>query len=350
MRVAVIAEQPLTSSSTQFRALQHLPRLRTRLGQVDAYVADSEVERGRGRIDQVAFFARQGVRYARRRIELERALRGYDAVLVQRGAYPMGPGWVARPLERFDGRVVLDLDDAVFELAPAVATKGGAGRWLYGGQQARVLLARADAVVASTRALAGMLPNRRADAILPSVPDPEPYPRVEHRHELPLRVGWTGTPGNIRCLDPLAQVFERLGREGIARLEVVSSEPWRRGPSSFRRWRLDEVPAFFARFEVGLMPLPDTPYTRAKAGFKLLQYMAAGAASVASPVGVNTALVEDSGGGLLAGEPGEWEQALRRLAADPALRAELGGRGRAFVERYVDLDAQADTLAGLLRG
>ena len=349
MRVAVIAEQPLTSSSTQFRALQHLPRLRTRLGQVDAYVADSEVERGRGRIDQVAFFARQGVRYARRRIELERALRGYDAVLVQRGAYPMGPGWVARPLERFDGRVVLDLDDAVFELAPAVATKGGAGRWLYGGQQARVLLARADAVVASTRALAGMLPNRRADAILPSVPDPEPYPRVEHRHELPLRVGWTGTPATSAASIPSRRCSS--GSDGRAsRGEVVSSEPWRRGPSSFRRWRLDEVPAFFARFEVGLMPLPDTPYTRAKAGFKLLQYMAAGAASVASPVGVNTALVEDSGGGLLAGEPGEWEQALRRLAADPALRAELGGRGRAFVERYVDLDAQADTLAGLLRG
>ncbi|MGI8805783.1 MAG: hypothetical protein ACR2IN_08885, partial [Thermoleophilaceae bacterium] len=92
MRVAVIAEQPLTSSSTQFRALQHLPRLRARLGQVDAYVADSEVDRGRGRIDQVRFFARHGVRYGRRRIELERALRGYDAVLVQRGAYPMGPG------------------------------------------------------------------------------------------------------------------------------------------------------------------------------------------------------------------------------------------------------------------
>ncbi|MDQ3319154.1 MAG: hypothetical protein M3515_02715 [Actinomycetota bacterium] len=35
----------------------------------------------------------------------------------------------------------------------------------------------------------------------------------------------------------------------------------------------------------------------------------------------------------------ELERALRRLAADPALRAELGGRGRAFVERYVDLDA-----------
>ena len=350
MRVAVIAEQPLTSSSTQFRALQHLPRLRARLGEVAAFVADSEVDRGQGRVGQVRFFARHGVRYVRRRIELERELRRYDAVLVQRGVYPMGPAWVAQPLERFGGRVVLDLDDAVFELAPVVAAKGRAGRWLYGGWQARALLARAEAVVASTGALAEMLPNRRADAILPSVPDPEPFPRVEHRHELPLRVGWTGTPGNIRYLDPLAEVLERLEREGVARLEVVSSEPWRRVPSTFHRWRLDEVPAFFERFEVGLMPLPDTPYTRAKAGFKLLQYMAAGSATVASPVGVNVELVESSGGGLLAEGPDEWEHALRALARDRDRRAELGARGRAFVGRYVDLDAQADTLARLLRG
>ncbi len=349
VRVAVIAEQPLTSSSTQFRALQHLPRLRARLGEVDAFVADSEVDRGRGRVDQFLFFARHGVRYVRRRIELERELHRYDAVLVQRGVYPMGPAWVTRPLERFGGRVVLDLDDAVFELAPVVAAKGRAGRWLYGGRQARALLARADAVVASTSALAEMLPNRRADAILPSVPDPEPFPRAEHRHELPLRVGWTGTPGNIRYLDPLADVFERLEREGVARLEVVSSEPWRRGPSTFRRWRLDEVPAFFARFEVGLMPLPDTPYTRAKAGFKLLQYMAAGSATVASPVGVNVELVERSGGGVLAEGAAQWEDALRALAHDRDRRAELGARGRAFVGRYVDLDAQADTLAALIR-
>ena len=350
MRVAIVCEQPVTSSSTQFRALQHLPRLRERLGEVDAFVVDAGPRRSHGRLDQARFFGRHALRYARRAGELARALPRYDAVLVQRGVYPMGPAWAVAPVERFPGRLVLDLDDALWEQPPVVAAKGRAGRWLYGGHQARRLLRRAEAVVASTRALADMLPGRSADAIVPTVPDPAPFPRVEHLAERPLRVGWTGTPGNLRYLDPLAGVLDRLQHEGFVSFEVVSSEPWRRGPGRFTQWRLEDVPAFFARFEVGLMPLPDTPYTRAKAGFKLLQYMAAGAVSVASPVGVNTELVERSGGGLLAGEPPEWEEALRALAADRERRAELGERGRRFVEGYADLEGQADTLARLLRG
>jgi glycosyltransferase involved in cell wall biosynthesis len=71
---------------------------------------------------------------------------------------------------------------------------------------------------------------------------------------------------------------------------------------------------------------------------------------VASPVGINRKLVEDSGSGFLAEHPEDWEGAIRMLALDRLLRAKLGSRGRAFVERYADLDGQADTLAALLRG
>ena len=98
------------------------------------------------------------------------------------------------------------------------------------------------------------------------------------------------------------------------------------------------------------MPLPDTAYTRAKAGFKLLQYMAAGLPVVASPVGVNSELIERSGAGLLAASPAEWDDALRTLASDHELRRSLGSAGRSFVEDYADVREQASLLAALLHG
>jgi hypothetical protein len=345
VRVAVVTETGEQGASARYRALQHVPRLRALLGEVDVLLPDDGVER---RGTRAGYFARHAVRYAERGRALRRALDDYDAVLVQRGVYPMGPGWAVGALERFRGRIVYDLDDAVFTTSPALARRGSAARWLYGPQQALRLARRADAVVVSTEALRGSLPaGVTAAAVLPSVPDVAAYRPARHGSRTPLRVGWVGNAGNIRYLDPLAEVFARL--QGVAELEVVSSEPWS-GPAAFRRWSLAEEASVFARYDVTLMPLPDTSYTRAKAGFKLLQSMAAGVPVLASPVGVNVSLVSSSGAGFLAGEPAEWELMLRALAADHALRADLGARGRAFAESYGDLDGQARVLAGLLAG
>ncbi len=350
MRVAIVTQFGVGNASTRHRALAHVPALSARFDEAVALVPRETGEPRGNRMGSVAFFGGHAVGYVRRAAQLRRELRRFDAVLVQRGAYPMGPGPVVEPLIAFGGRLVYDLDDAVFVPSVTLSGRSPAARWLYGPQQARRLLDRADAVIVSSTALAAALPGgRQADAVLPTVPDVGRYPLVDPRRRAPLRVGWVGNAGNLPHLDPLREVLERLADEGIVRLEVVSSRPWP-GPSEFRPWRREEEHALFARFDVGIMPLLDTEYTRAKAGFKLLQYMAAGLPVVASPVGVNTQLVRDSGAGMLADTPDAWERALRALAADPDLRARHGSKGRLFVESYADLEAQAERIAELLRG
>jgi hypothetical protein len=350
VRIGIVTEGALWSASARYRALQHVERLAERLGEVEVLLPDDCVERRPGAWGRAFFFAGHGRRYVRRARELGARLRSYDALLVQRGVYPLGPGIATRAVERFPGRVVYDLDDAVFIVSPGLARRGRGARWLYGPHQALRLLSRADAIVVSTESLAASLPfGLEATAVLPTVPDPARYPLAEHANGRPALVGWVGNQGNLAYLDSLAPVVERLSIEGLLRLEVVSSGPWQ-GPATFRPWSLAEEASVFARHDIGIMPLPDGPYTRAKAGFKLLQSLAAGVPVVASPVGVNRRLVEASGAGLLAETAREWEDALRRLAGDVGLRARLGARGRAFVERYADLEGQAAALAALLRG
>jgi glycosyltransferase involved in cell wall biosynthesis len=273
----------------------------------------------------------------------------YDAVFVQRGLYAMGPGSVVRVLERYRGRVVFDLDDAMLLGTPALARRSRLAQWLYGPQQAIRLLRRADAVIVSTEALAVQVSRHRAvDAILPTVPDTRGYPLAKPGTQTaPVVLGWVGSVRNVDYLDPLRAVIDRLTRDGLVELVVVSARPWD-GPSRFVEWTLAQEASVFGGFAIGLMPLPDTPYTRAKAGFKLLQYMAAGVPFVASPVGVNRYLAEESRAGLLAESPEAWKSAIRTLAVNPALRAELGSRGRRFVRRYADLELQADTIARML--
>ena len=349
MRVAVVTQFGAWSASTRYRALQHLPGLRTRFAQVDVFLPDDEPVRDPGRYGQARYFASHGVRYLRRWQELARALPRYDAVFVQRGAYAIGPGVVARPLEQFGGRVVFDLDDAVFTPHPALEPRPAPVRWLFGPQQALRILERADAVIASTPALAAELLRLETDAVvLPTVLDASRYAifralrdrarrRVGRHQRRPLvpgsaapRLRGAGTPWHRR-----------------ARGRLLA--PWG-GPARFRPWRIEEEATVFARFAVGIMPLPDTPYTRSKAGFKLLQYMAAGVPVVASPVGINVELIERSGAGLLADTPAEWKAALERLLGDVDLRRQMAARGRAFLREFADLEAQANTLATLIAG
>ena len=349
-RVAILTQMDERSASTRYRASQYVPALRTRFQSVELLTPGDTVERRPGRIGQMRYFGEHGRRYRRRLLEVRRVVGAYDALFIQRGLYVPGPGAIVAPVERFGGRVVFDLDDAVFELSPLFVGKGRAARWLWGPHQARRLLRRADAIVVSTPALAEMLPEPSVDpVVLPTVPDPGRYAMVAHDQERPVVIGWTGSVGGIRFLDPLAPVFDRLAREKLARLEVVSSQPWR-PHVAFRRWRVEDATTLFGDFSIGIMPLADTPYARAKAGFKLLQYMAAGLPVVASPVGVNSELVMRSGAGYLAQGNDEWESALRELAGDAELRRELGRRGRAFVEGFADLDGHGRTIARLLGG
>jgi glycosyltransferase involved in cell wall biosynthesis len=103
------------------------------------------------------------------------------------------------------------------------------------------------------------------------------------------------------------------------------------------------------RFSIGIMPLLDRPFERGKSGFKLIQYMACGLPVMASPVGVNSSIVEEESNGFLATSEADWEQGLRRLIADPALRQRLGAEGRKRAVASYSLAFQAPRLVDLFR-
>ena len=96
------------------------------------------------------------------------------------------------------------------------------------------------------------------------------------------------------------------------------------------------------------MPLPDDEWTRGKCGYKLLQYFAAGVPAVASPVGVNRAIVGEERG-MLASSNDDWFKALEMLVRDAQARREMGSNARQFVEAKYSYERWAPELAGMLK-
>jgi glycosyltransferase involved in cell wall biosynthesis len=102
--------------------------------------------------------------------------------------------------------------------------------------------------------------------------------------------------------------------------------------------------------DIGLMPQPDTPWTRGKSTYKALQYMAAGIPVVADDVGITSETVGQDEAGFIVRSTDEWCDALLKLAADPGLRQALGRRGRSRVERDFSVVRWAPVLASILKG
>src|SRR5207248_9219863 len=95
-----------------------------------------------------------------------------------------------------------------------------------------------------------------------------------------------------------------------------------------RRSSLARAPDAAHGFAIGIMPMPDTEWTRGKCGFKALLYMACAVPPVCSPVGMTTDIVQGGENGLLATTTEEWIEKLSMLVESPSLRRQMGAAGR----------------------
>ena len=245
--------------------------------------------------------------------------------------------------------IVVDYDDAVFhryDLHPSPVIRAVLGRKLDR------FMARADTVVTGNEYLhdrAAAAGSKRIE-IIPTVVDldryPQPAPRASGRA---VRIGWIGSPNTAKYLKIIAPVIERLAAEYAidcvavgARADQVAGTPIRA-----ERWQEEFEVDILSQFDIGIMPLEDTPWEQGKCGYKLIQYMACGMPVVASPVGVNKELVVQGRNGFLAASAEHWYSALRELIDNESLRNRMAAEGRQRIELKYNLQRQLPRLVSI---
>lgn len=324
-RVLLVLEAKTTPSS-RLRGLSHVPALRDAGFDVDV------IDVPRSPLARSARFA---------------ALPRYDAAVIQKKLLQRWDVWLVARKAR---ALVYDFDDAVTVGPQGVAEDSRRAALLA------ETLTRCDAVIAGNEELARYATGHPNVRVIPTGLEPAAY-RVKSATGADGRaarvvVGWIGTRGNLRYLDELAPVFESLANRGLQMtLRVIADAA--PGPSAipveYVPWRLDREAEDLAGFDIGVMPLDDTAWSRGKCGFKLLQYMAAGLPAIASPVGMNRSIIRHGENGYLAGTPEEWGAALIRLIETPSLRTRLGQAARRTVETEYSLARCSDAFVAVLR-
>jgi glycosyltransferase involved in cell wall biosynthesis len=90
-------------------------------------------------------------------------------------------------------------------------------------------------------------------------------------------------------------------------------------------------------------------WSEGKCGLKILQYFGVAVPAVCTPVGVNKDVITDGVSGFYARSPGEWLENLSALIANPALRKEMGLKGRQTALKDYTVQACAPKLVKILK-
>ena len=180
-------------------------------------------------------------------------------------------------------------------------------------------------------------------SILPTPVDTATYiPREKENNSEKIIIGWLGSKSTVHYLKPLVPVFLEL-RSKFPHVDMKIVSDSFQGieslPGVQKIWKEGEEVQDLQSFDIGIMPLPDDPWTRGKCGFKLLQYQAVALPVVCSAVGVNREMVTDGINGYFGNTPQEWRERLSTLISSRELRVQMGKAGRERVIKEYSLEA-----------
>src|SRR4029077_17621129 len=135
------------------------------------------------------------------------------------------------------------------------------------------------------------------------------------------------------------------------KLKIVSDKPLQLDDIKIDNqiWRGETEKQKLASFDIGIMPLWDSVWTRGKCVYKILQYMGVGTPVVASDVGVNSQIIKSGENGFLARTEDDWVKSIAALIDNAKLRRSFGLRGRALVEKKYSTERFANRYVDLLR-
>jgi glycosyltransferase involved in cell wall biosynthesis len=277
------------------------------------------------------------------------ATAGADLVILQRKLLSVVQIGILRSAAR---KIVFDLDDALFHRDRN--QEGRFVRWKLASRFWATMRA-ADSVIVGNDYLkqeAAVHVDPSRIHVVPTCVDHRSYPIARHQAVGgSARLAWIGQACTLQGMSGARACLSSAGRmlPGLTlRLVCDTKIDVENLNVELCPWSVATEARDLAAADIGISWLADIPFNHGKCGLKVLQYMAASLPVVANPIGVTSQLVIHGKTGFLASTPDEWAVAIKRLAANPELRRQMGAAGRRIVEERYSVAAWSPRIAALI--
>lgn len=276
----------------------------------------------------------------------------YDYVIVYREAHFWGWAIFEKLLSMSRAAMIFDFDDAIWLNDTSESNKNLS--WLKSSAKTAKIARLANVVTVGNSFLADYARQSNQNVVIvPTAIDTDAYKYRGAVDSEPVMIGWIGSTTTLKhfqnAIPALTAIKQKYGNRVNFKVIVdVDYEEPELGLKS-TKWSKDTEVEELNKVDIGIMPLPDDRWSCGKCGFKGIQYMALGIATVMSPVGVNTDIIEHGANGFLASTDSEWIDCLSQLIESVKLRQRLGKAARKTIdERYSVRSQQGNLLNAIL--
>ncbi|MCE2432947.1 MAG: glycosyltransferase family 4 protein [Candidatus Latescibacteria bacterium] len=353
MKILFVAQYGPLAASSRTRVFDYLPLLR-RAGvtcDVKIVTPDDLIKRNtRGVFSRLLYYVLSYSRALWTGWACVFTAPQYDAILIQKVLFSFP---IPHLLRRYRHKIFFDFDDAIFTLENPNAGWINRLRTRRRAMGVPAMLQIAHCAIVENAYTAEFA--ARYCSCVSQITGPIDTARYVPRKKTTgekVVLGWIGSQWTTRYLDLIRDPLAALSRQcPNLELRLIGAGDFDVPNLKIERmdWALETEVGHLQTFDIGLMPLPDDPFTRGKGGYKLLQYMACGLPVVASPVEINREIVTHGKTGFLAETEVEWIEFLGTLIKNKTLRNRMGAAGRARVIAHYALKKSSDQLLALLQ-
>lgn len=275
----------------------------------------------------------------------------YDLVFIHREAYPIGGARFENILAFLKKPFIFDFDDALF--LSSTSPHNNFTERFKRPEKIPVIIEKSAHVIAGNRYLEKFaLQYNRATTMIPTSVDTRKYFHSAKGDTPRVTIGWIGSVTTSNFLNivegALIKVSGRYG-SGVSFRFIGGGFQLDGIPNMMvREWSMASEKADLEAFDIGIMPMADTEWSKGKCGFKAILYMSMGIPCVCSAVGANNDIVADGVNGFLVRTEDEWVDRLSKLIEDASLRKRMGGAGRRTAEELYSVDVNAPRILAVI--
>lgn len=269
-------------------------------------------------------------------------------------------------------KIITEIDDYLFDIpgyniAAAPYQANSEFEWVADEQ-----LKLSDALICSTQFLADKLKMLYPDKPTYIVPNSLDFdlwdnvvPKADFQKKEPgqIRIGYSGCSNHRGDLEAIREPMSAILKEFPHVQFIMTPQPENKDGDLFMGWpdvpnigiitqwaTIDQYHHFLAGWDldIGIAPLLDSNFNRAKSNLRWLEYSALKLPTVASKVYPFKNSIRNGEDGLICNSSQEWYDALKSLITDESRRKTLGQQAYARVKSDFNMDETAKYYAQIL--